>query len=141
MTKKNVFESLISPIQSSLKTEKNKPDSKNSSQHQEMPHQKDLANSHSLTAHKKGPITRIIVKYDVGFNNSIFLRGEGAGLNWDRGIMLKNIKFDEWVWETNLPFTNCEFKVLINDRQYELGENHHLHCGTSFEYTPHFHNL
>lgn len=90
---------------------------------------------------KKGPTTRIIVKYDVGFNNSIYLRGDGADLSWERGIMLKNVKSDEWIWETNIPFTKCEFKVLINDRQYELGENHRLQCGTSFEYTPNFHIL
>lgn len=93
------------------------------------------------TTKKKGPNTRIIVKYDVGFNNSIYLRGDGADLSWERGIMLKNVKSDEWIWETNVPFTKCEFKVLINDRQYELGENHRLQCGTSFEYTPSFHNL
>ncbi|QLH35358.1 MAG: hypothetical protein HWD61_03700 [Parachlamydiaceae bacterium] len=56
-------------------------------------------------------------------------------------IDAKNVKADEWVWETNLSFNKCEFKVLINDRQYELGENHKLQCGTSFEYTPHFHSL
>lgn len=97
----------------------------------------------SLTAgsRKKGPTTRIIVKYDVGFNNAVYLRGDGADLSWDRGIILKNIKSDEWVWETNIPFNKCEFKVLINDRQYELGENHLLLCGTSFEYTPSFHQL
>ena len=90
---------------------------------------------------KKGPTTKIIVKFDIGFNNSIYLRGEGAELSWERGIILKNIKADEWIWETSLPFTKCEFKVLINDRQYELGENHQLKCGTAFEYTPLFHNL
>lgn len=93
------------------------------------------------TFRKKGPLTRINVKFDVGFNNSIYLRGEGADLSWDRGIMLKNTKPDEWMWETTVPFTKCEFKVLINDRQYELGENHHLQCGSSIEYTPNFHSL
>jgi hypothetical protein len=95
----------------------------------------------STPSRKKGPITRIIVKYDVGFNNSIYLRGTGADLSWERGIMLKNVKSDEWIWETNIPFTHCEFKVLINDRQYEMGENHRLQCGTSFEYSPNFHTL
>lgn len=94
---------------------------------------------HENPSRKKGPTTRIIVKYDVGFNNSVYLRGEGADLSWDRGILLKNIRADEWLWETNILFSKCEFKVLINDRQYELGENHHLQCGTSFEYTPSFH--
>jgi hypothetical protein len=87
---------------------------------------------------QKGPKTRIIIKYDVGFNNLITIRGKGAGLNWDRGLSLKNIDADEWVWETDAPFTASEFKVLINDAHYELGENHILRCGSSIQYTPKF---
>lgn len=92
----------------------------------------------NLHGSQKGPKTRILVKYDVGFNNSITIRGKGAGLNWDRGLSLKNIKADEWVWETDTPFTTGEFKVLINDTKYELGENHTLRCGASIQYTPKF---
>lgn len=146
--------SLFSSSQSSVKTPKTKDPSKSSS-----PEKSPMATgtylgknnlnipsrtetiSPSVTARKKGPTTTVIVKYDVGFNNSVYLRGEGADLSWERGIMLKNTKADEWVWETNSSFTKCEFKVLINDRQYELGENHKLVCGTSFEYVPSFHKL
>lgn len=92
----------------------------------------------NLHGSQKGPKTRILVKYDVGFNNSITIRGKGAGLNWDRGLSLKNIKNDEWVWETDTPFTTGEFKVLINDTKYEQGENHTLRCGASIQYTPKF---
>ncbi len=106
-----------------------------------MKEREKISTDSSGLVRKKGPVTRIIVKYDVGFNNSVYLRGDGADLCWDRGIMLKNVKSDEWIWETNVPFNKCEFKVLINDRQYELGENHRLLCGTSFEYTPNFHRL
>lgn len=81
---------------------------------------------------------RIVVKYDVGFNNTLSIRGNGAGLSWDRGAPLKNIGPDEWVWETNAPFTDCEFKVLINDQNYECGENHHLSPSSKFQYTPSF---
>lgn len=87
---------------------------------------------------KKGPKTRIIVKYNSGFNNNITLRGKGANLSWDEGILLKNVKPDEWIWESDLPFTTCEFKVLLNDVQYELGDNHPLSCGASIQYTPRF---
>mgnify|MGYP000656202319 CR=1 FL=1 len=90
------------------------------------------------TEEKKGPKTRIIIKYDVGFSNEIFLRGKGANLSWDKGIPLKNIKNDEWLWETDVPFTHCEFKVLINDHHYEVGENHKLSCGAHIHYTPKF---
>lgn len=87
------------------------------------------------SSHQK---TRVVIKYDVGFNNSVFIRGKGANLSWEKGISLKNTKPDEWVWETDLPFTTCEFKVLINDDHYENGENHPLACGKSLEYTPQF---
>lgn len=87
---------------------------------------------------KKAQKTRILIKYDVGFHNSLYIRGHGANLNWEKGILLKNVKNDEWIWETETPFTTCEFKVLINDKQYESGDNHHLTYGVSIQYTPKF---
>lgn len=87
---------------------------------------------------QKSTKSRIIIKFDVGFSNILYLRGKGANLNWDQGIPLKNIKADEWIWETETPFTNCEFKVLINDKQYEIGENHLLKPGATVSYTPNF---
>lgn len=84
------------------------------------------------------PKTRITIKYDSGFPNQIFIRGKGANLSWEKGLPLKNVKSDEWVWETDAPFTQCEFKVLINDRIYENGDNHLLNAGATLLYTPHF---
>lgn len=101
-----------------------------------------MAHSHAVHPQavetRKGPKTRIVVKFDVGFSNTLSIRGHGANLSWERGLPLKNIKSDEWVWETDLPFTAGEFKVLINDRQYEAGENHKLNCGAVIQYTPRF---
>jgi hypothetical protein len=81
---------------------------------------------------------RVVIKYDVGFNNSLYIRGRGAGLSWDKGELLKNISADEWVWEPSVAFNECEFKVLINDASYEGGENHHLAPGAQLQYTPAF---
>lgn len=82
--------------------------------------------------------TKITIKYDVGFTNYITIRGKGANLNWDKGQPLKNVKSDEWIWETDAHFNLCEFKVLINDQTYEKGENHLINCGSSVIYTPRF---
>lgn len=82
--------------------------------------------------------TRLTIKYDAGFPNQLYIRGKGANLSWEKGQLLKNTKPDEWVWETDAHFTNCEFKVLINDRTYENGDNHHLNSGSMLLYTPHF---
>jgi hypothetical protein len=87
---------------------------------------------------RKAPSTKIVIKYDVGFNNALFLRGEGNNLSWDKGVLLQNISPDEWMWETEAPFTSLEFKVLLNDTHYEAGENHHLSCGATIHYTPNF---
>ena len=94
--------------------------------------------SHMGNSKKKGPRTQVIVKYDAGFPNNLYIRGQGANLNWERGILLKNLKQDEWVWETNELFSSCQFKVLLNDTEYEDGENHEVRCGSSIRYTPHF---
>lgn len=82
--------------------------------------------------------TRILVKYDCGFSNALYIRGSGANLNWNKGQMLKNIAADEWVWETAAPFKECEFKVLLNDSIYESGDNHRLAPGMAIQYTPKF---
>jgi hypothetical protein len=82
--------------------------------------------------------TRVIIRFDVGFNNHISIRGHGANLSWDKGVMLKNTKHDEWVWETDQKFDSCEFKVLVNDTHYEQGNNHTIACDGTIAYTPRF---
>lgn len=86
----------------------------------------------------KGAKSRILVKYDVGFHNALYIRGQGANLNWERGVPLKNVNADEWVWESDADFSNLEFKILINDRVYETGNNHNLKCGTHTQIHPKF---
>lgn len=91
------------------------------------------------TAKPTQKTTKVIVKCNCGFPNSLYIRGEGiSGLSWDRGQKMTNIKPDEWVWETDKPFQRCQFKVLINDKQYEAGENHTLDCGKAIICSPKF---
>jgi hypothetical protein len=82
--------------------------------------------------------TSVLIRYDAGFPNQLYIRGTGANLSWERGIPLKNLGTDQWIWETDLPLTHCEFKVLINDQIFESGENHTLKEGTHIQYTPRF---
>lgn len=83
--------------------------------------------------------SRITVKYDVGFHNAIYIRGQGgANLNWERGVPLKNISANEWVWDCDANFSTIEFKILINDRVYETGPNHHLKYGSQAQILPKF---
>ena len=88
---------------------------------------------------KKTIKTHITIKYDVGFGNTLSIRGKGPNLSWDKGLPLKNIKADEWSWESQDQFTNGEFKILINDSIFEVGANHPLTCGDHIQYNPKFH--
>lgn len=87
---------------------------------------------------RRGSQAKVIVKYDAGFKNTLFVRGQGANLSWDKGVPLKNVKADEWIWEPETSFADCEFKILINDVSYEEGENHRLRKGMKIQFTPHF---
>lgn len=86
----------------------------------------------------KSCTTKVVINYDVGFGNSLSIRGQGGGLNWNQGAQLKNTKSNEWVWETGSSCTMIEFKVLINDRYFETGPNHSIKCGSCLQYTPKF---
>lgn len=90
-----------------------------------------------LSTKKKSVIK---VHFDCGFLNSLFIRGEGIpGLSWDKGILLQNKGKDEWVWETTACFNApISFKILINDTNFENGENHLLKCGSTVSCTPNF---
>lgn len=96
--------------------------------------------SYPYSDKKPAQKTKITVKYNTGYGNQLYIRGKGANLNWDKGTPLKNVKADEWTWETEHPFGHCEFKVLINDRNYENGENHYVNQGANIVYTPHFYH-
>lgn len=83
--------------------------------------------------------TRIIAHFDCGFPNSLFIRGEGIStLSWDKGIAMKNISPNEWIWESDRPCSTVQFKVLINDNCYEQGENHTTAYGQATEFSPKF---
>ena len=51
---------------------------------------------------------------------------------------MKNVKADEWCWETDEPFNKAQFKVLLNDKQFEVGENHCVEAGKSIVLVPKF---
>lgn len=88
---------------------------------------------------KKTSKTRIVVQMDAQFPQTLYLRGEGVSdLSWEKGIELKHTKPDEWVFETDELFANGQFKVLINDETFELGEGHSLYPGASMRINPKF---
>ncbi|MDR2778788.1 MAG: hypothetical protein LBB16_00670 [Puniceicoccales bacterium] len=68
----------------------------------------------------------VTAEANIGFGNRLYIRGDGCGLSWDKGIAMKYINDDRWQWECkNAPSKiNFEFKVLINDEIWSMGENY-----------------
>ena len=67
--------------------------------------------------------TSIIARVDVGFGNSLYVRGEGAGLSWDKGVPLDNVSPYEWVFSSTQAKGDLTFKFLINDEVWAEGED------------------
>lgn len=72
---------------------------------------------------KKVEKTSIIARVDVGFGNSLYVRGEGAGLSWDQGVLLDNVSPYEWTFSSTQAKGDVSFKFLINDEVWADGEN------------------
>jgi hypothetical protein len=98
-----------------------------------------LATAPTVASVKVAPVqTTITAKIDVGFGNALFLRGEGAGLSWDKGVPMECVASDLWrivLAESARAYT---FKFLINDTTWSAGPDFTAACGTSVTLTPEF---
>lgn len=82
--------------------------------------------------------TTIVAKFDAGFGNSLFLRGEGAGLGWDKGIEMNCVSPDEWSYTVEGVQGPLAIKVLINDTTWSSGPNIEVPQGETVVFTPTF---
>ena len=87
----------------------------------------------------KPSVTVVVAKYDVGHGNSLFIRGEGGGLSWEKGALMENAGNDVWVWTTDAALKgNVSFKFLINDEGWCAGENMTAKAGETTTLYPAF---
>ena len=83
-------------------------------------------------------ITTIQAKMDVGFGNSLFIRGQGDGLNWEKGLPLSCVDGSAWVWSTTRAKDKVVFKLLLNDQVWAQGEDVVVEAGRKLEIVPVF---
>jgi hypothetical protein len=81
--------------------------------------------------------TTIEARIDVGFGNQLFVRGQGAGLSWERGVPLKNVDSSTWQW-TAAATDKLTFKLLLNDAVWAQGADVIAAPGQKVELTPNF---
>lgn len=86
----------------------------------------------------KPVVTTLTARIDIGFGNTLFVRGEGPGLSWDKGVAMNCLASDLWqltLAEASRPYV---FKFLVNDLSWSTGEDHTLASGQSVTLTPEF---
>ena len=83
------------------------------------------------------PVTVIEAKIDVGFGNHLFVRGQGAGLSWERGTPLTCVGPDTWRLAIEAS-DRLKFKLLLNDRVWASGEDVVASPGKQVEVKPAF---
>jgi hypothetical protein len=59
--------------------------------------------------------TRLLVTAYIGIGNRLFIRGEGPGLNWEKGVPLQFVSIGKWRWETAEATRAIRFKLYKND--------------------------
>ena len=88
---------------------------------------------------KVGPQpTQILANIDVGFGNTLYIRGEGPGLNWDRGQTLDCLKDDLWSFTIEAAAKPIIFKFLINDETWCTGDDYVVEPGNKITLVPTF---
>ena len=92
----------------------------------------------AVVAKPKGLKVSITVKVDVGFGNALYIRGDGAGLSWNKGTLLDCVSND--TWSIVLPSVGkpLAFKLLLNDEVWSTGEDYNAAPGDTVTVTPAF---
>jgi hypothetical protein len=60
-------------------------------------------------------LTRLLVTAYIGIGNKLFVRGEGPGLSWDRGVPLQFVSIGKWRWESADATAPVQLKLYKND--------------------------
>ena len=83
-------------------------------------------------------MTTIVARINVGWGNQVFVRGQGGGLSWERGLPMTCNASEEWVWISTAGDPAFEFKYLLNDIFWENGGNHTVSRGDTHVHEPLF---
>lgn len=82
--------------------------------------------------------TRIVAYVDVGLGNELYIRGEGPGMSWEKGIHMSCTAAACWEWVGGNATATFSFKLLLNDITWAHGENGEAHPGKTTVARPAF---
>lgn len=104
-----------------------------------------IKKSHATPAASTVPVAKpkatgvtVTAKIDVGFGNTLFIRGSGAGLSWDKGTPLVCVAENAWSIVLAGAVSPFAFKFVLNDVQWSAGKDYLAGPGDTVTVTPAF---
>jgi hypothetical protein len=82
--------------------------------------------------------TLIKAEIDVGFGNTLYIRGDGPGLSWNKGLALDCSAGDQWVVTIVGAKSPVTFKLLLNDQTWSQGVDYVAAPGSTTSLSPLF---
>jgi hypothetical protein len=82
--------------------------------------------------------TTITAVIDIGFGNSLWLRGDGPGLSWEKGVRMECVADDQWTITLGEVTSPVLFKVLVNDLSWSAGDDYVVQPGEKLVIKPTF---
>ncbi|HEY3409455.1 MAG TPA: alpha-amylase family glycosyl hydrolase [Propionicimonas sp.] len=85
-------------------------------------------------------LTTVRVHYNVGYGNSVSIRGDANPFSWTQGIAARNTAADVWEFQLErIPAGQTfQFKPLINDSTWSAGSNYTGTGGQTIDIYPTF---
>ena len=100
---------------------------------------KPVAKKAQLKTVPARPVTTMITALiNIGFGNTLYLRGDGPGLSWDRGVLMDCVADDRWQIVLTESARPVVFKFLVNDLSWSAGEDYTATPGIETLLTPAF---
>lgn len=82
--------------------------------------------------------TRLLVTAYIGIGNKLFIRGEGPGLSWDKGVPMQFVSIGKWGWASHDATGPVKCKLYKNDETAALSGEVTLDPGKHVEVTALF---
>jgi chemotaxis protein histidine kinase CheA len=64
--------------------------------------------------------TRLLVTAYIGIGNKLFIRGDGPGLSWDKGVPMQFVSIGKWGWASHEATGPVKCKLYKNDETAAL---------------------
>ncbi|MEN9402684.1 MAG: hypothetical protein RL091_1387 [Verrucomicrobiota bacterium] len=82
--------------------------------------------------------TRLLVTAYIGIGNKLFIRGDGPGLSWDKGVPMQFVSIGKWGWASHDATAPMRCKLYKNDESAALSGEVSLEPGKHVEVTALF---